>query len=132
MVIASLCNDALRNDCQCSASLMAANTDVAQVLGSNESRTAYDYALAHPREHMIAYYARYGSRAYAQMKIPAQYSITGLILIISFIQYMSRKMSHEKVGPAPAQGAAVEAHLLSQAKLYCWEFLVFQDDCTSV
>ena len=109
---------------------MAANTDFAQVLGSNESRTAYDYALAHPREHMIAYYARYGSRAYAQMKIPAQYSITGLILIISFIQYMSRKMSHEKVGPVPAQGAAAEAHVPSQAKLYCWEVLVVQDDCT--
>lgn len=107
MVTASLCNDALRYEYQCSASLLAANTNVAQVLGSNESRSAYDYALAHPREHMIAYYARYGSRAYAQMKIPAQYSITGLILIISFIQYMSRRMSHEKVGPIPAQGAAV-------------------------
>ncbi|CAL5227796.1 g10819 [Coccomyxa viridis] len=67
------------------------------VLGNNESRGSYDYALAHPREHMIAYYARYGSRAYAQMKIPAHYSITGLILTISFIQYLSRKMSHEKL-----------------------------------
>lgn len=71
------------------------------MLGNNESRTSYNYALAHPREHMIAYYARYGSRAYAQMKIPAQYSITGLILVISLIQYMSRKMSHEKVGSIP-------------------------------
>ena len=68
-----------------------------QVLGNNESRTSYDYALAHPREHMLAYYRRYGSRVYAQMKIPPQYSITGLVLVISFIQYMSRKMSHEKV-----------------------------------
>ena len=70
---------------------------VVQVLGNNESRGSYDYALAHPREHMIAYYARYGSRAYAQMKIPPQYSITGLILLVSFLQYLSRKMSHEKV-----------------------------------
>lgn len=73
-----------------------------QVLGNNESRGSYDYALAHPREHMIAYYARYGSRAYAQMKIPAQYSITFLILIVSFIQYLSRRMSHEKVCVLPA------------------------------
>lgn len=70
---------------------------VVQVLGSNESRGSYDYALAHPREHMIAYHARYGSRAYAQMKIPAHYSITFLILVVSLIQYMSRKLSHEKV-----------------------------------
>ena len=78
-----------------------------QVLGNNESRGSYDYALAHPREHMIAYYARYGSRAYAQMKIPPQYSITGLILLVSFLQYLSRKMSHEKViMPACSCGCA--------------------------
>lgn len=102
-----------------------------QVLGSNESRTSYDYALAHPREHMLAYYRRYSSRVYAQMKIPPQYSITGLVLIISIIQYMSRKMSHEKViflielpqrGHAPAfvwEHVSVLRELLQCQSLKC-------------
>ncbi len=91
-----------------------------QVLGNNESRGSYDYALAHPREHMIAYYARYGSRAYAQMKIPAHYSITGLVLIISFIQYLSRKMSHEKVCIAPAHVLLWSASATSKDRMPRW------------
>ena len=88
-----------------------------QVLGSNESRTSYDYALAHPREHMLAYYRRYGSRVYAQMKIPPQYSITGLVLVISFIQYMSRKLSHEKVS------FSVELPDREHAPACVWEYV---------
>ena len=95
-----------------------------QVLGNNESRGSYDYALAHPREHMIAYYARYGSRAYAQMKIPAHYSITGLVLIISFIQYLSRKMSHEKVCIAPAPVWLWSASIIQKVTTPEWIVLI--------
>ncbi len=98
-----------------------------QVLGNNESRGSYDYALAHPREHMIAYYARYGSRAYAQMKIPAHYSITGLILTISFIQYLSRKMSHEKVCTAPAPVWLWSARFTLKDKASRWICIAYTD-----
>jgi hypothetical protein len=68
-----------------------------QILTDNQTRASYDYALAHPKEHFYNQYRYYRSRAYRQMKVPAQYTLTGVVLLWSFLQYITKKHAYKNV-----------------------------------
>lgn len=73
----------------------------AQILTDNNTRASYDYALAHPKEHLYNQYRYYRNRAYKEMKVPAQYTITGLILLWSLLQYFTKRVMYEDVSVQP-------------------------------
>lgn len=72
-----------------------------QILTDNATRASYDYALAHPKEHLYNQYRYYRNRAYREMKVPAQYTITGLIVLWSMLQYFTKRMMYDDVRSLP-------------------------------
>lgn len=68
-----------------------------EILTDNETRGSYDYALAHPKEHLYNQYRFYRNRMYKEMKIPAQYTVTVVILIWSAVQYFTKEHMYQNV-----------------------------------
>ncbi|BDA46352.1 DnaJ homolog subfamily C member 25 [Coccomyxa sp. Obi] len=66
-----------------------------EILTDNETRASYDYALAHPKEHLYNQYRFYRNRMYKEMKIPAQYTVTAVILIWSTVQYFTKEHMYQ-------------------------------------
>ena len=73
-----------------------------EVLNNSTLRADYDYALAHPKEYLYYQYRYYGSRIYREMKIPAHYTVTAVILLWSFIQYITKRQMYDNVGVSNA------------------------------
>lgn len=73
-----------------------------EILTDNATRASYDYALAHPKEHLYNQYRYYRSRVYREMKIPAQYTLTFLIVLWSAIQYVTKRQMYTNVRACPA------------------------------
>lgn len=71
-----------------------------EILTDNETRASYDYALAHPKEHLYNQYRFYRNRMYKEMKIPAQYTVTAVILIWSAVQYFTKEHMYQNVRSA--------------------------------
>lgn len=66
-----------------------------EILTDNETRSSYDYALAHPKEHLYNQYRFYRNRMYKEMKIPAQYTVTAVILIWSTVQFFTKEHMYQ-------------------------------------
>ncbi|KAK9906567.1 hypothetical protein WJX75_004318 [Coccomyxa subellipsoidea] len=66
-----------------------------EVLNNSTLRADYDYALAHPKEYLYYQYRYYGSRIYREMKIPAHYTVAAVILLCSFIQYITKRQMYD-------------------------------------
>ncbi|EIE23991.1 DnaJ-domain-containing protein [Coccomyxa subellipsoidea C-169] len=66
-----------------------------EILSNSTLRADYDYALAHPKEYLLSQYRYYGSRIYREMKIPAHFTVTAVILLWSLIQYITKRQMYD-------------------------------------